>query len=123
MRNKCLAEYIVKTEHSPSSSDVPAAGPSSISLDYARRPRRDIAITYIIPDSDDEMIADEEEDDVMKEVYTIVKRRKAESNLQKWIKHLTPLLREEQRKVNTQELPYQVRISNIERSTKKKGRL
>ena len=67
---------------------------------WARTPPAKKPKTVAIPDSDDEMIAGEEEDVVMKEVQTITQQRKAESNLQKWIKHLTPLLKEEQRKVN-----------------------
>lgn len=44
------------------------------------------------------MIADDN-DDVVREVKVIAKKRKVESNLQKWIKNLDLLLKEEQRKV------------------------
>jgi hypothetical protein len=44
------------------------------------------------------MIADEG-DDALREVKVIAKKRRVESNLQKWIKNLTLLLKDEQRKV------------------------
>ena len=52
--------------------------------------------SYVIPDSDDEDIAGEGEDE---SVRRFAKKRKAETNMQRWIKQLDVLLKEEQRKV------------------------
>ncbi len=103
-----VTEYTVKTESSPtppttqlgSSSAVTAANLPAVTKGK-KRPRRSATSStksYIVPDSDDEMIADDA-DVVMHEVHAIAKRRKVESNLQKWIKHLSVLLKEEQKKV------------------------
>jgi len=101
---KMVSEYTVKSETSPTPTAV-AEGRLGISSASAspsprRRPRRSATssgVSYLVPDSDDEMIADDV-DDVMREVKIIAKKRKVESNLQKWIKNLTVLLKEEQRK-------------------------
>ncbi|KAI0947141.1 hypothetical protein AcV7_009642 [Taiwanofungus camphoratus] len=76
----------------------PLPGPSSskprISPRGKRRPRRSAAASvksYVVPDSDDEEIAGGKSDDH-------VKKRRVESNLQRWIKHLTLLYKEEQKK-------------------------
>ncbi|KAF7982917.1 hypothetical protein HWV62_25194 [Athelia sp. TMB] len=64
-----------------------------------RRPRRSVASgirSYAVPDSDDEDIADVEE--MTSAMQSIAKRRKVETNLQRWIKELSVLLKEEQRK-------------------------
>jgi hypothetical protein len=64
------------------------------------RPKRMAAATvrsYAIPDSDDEDIANDEEKTMA--MHSNVKKRKVESNLQRWIKELSVLLKEEQRKV------------------------
>jgi len=69
-----------------------------------KRPRRSATSTvksYLVPDSDDESILDEHKPDSM----TLAKfkeagKRKAESNLQRWIKHLTALQKEELKKVS-----------------------
>lgn len=66
-----------------------------------KRPRRTVASaapSYVVPDSDDEAIAEE---DVNLD-YSQKKNKgkaKAESSLQVWIKHLTTLLKEEEKKV------------------------
>lgn len=69
-----------------------------------KRPRRTAACaapSYVVPDSDDEAIAEE---DVNYEYQTQRKKgkgkAKAESSLQVWIKHLTALLKEEEKKVS-----------------------
>ena len=98
---KMVSEYTVKSETSPTPptpEDVVA--PSISSSSSSRRPRRSAvsSISYVVPDSDDEAIADDG-DEIMHEVKVIAKKRKVESNLQKWIKHLTALLKDEQRKV------------------------
>lgn len=66
-----------------------------------KRPRRSAAETvrsYAVPDSDDEDIAGEVDEKDLK-VHLNAKKRKVESNLQRWIKELSVLLKEEQRKV------------------------
>lgn len=59
-----------------------------------KRPRRNATnhSSYVVPDSDDDIIAGEED------VYK--RPRMVESNMQKWIFHLSELLKEEQRKVS-----------------------
>ena len=102
---KMVSEYSVKAETSPTPSLPEASAEASLSTassssGSSRRPRRSAAstISYVVPDSDDEAIADDA-DEIMHEVKVIAKKRKVESNLQKWIKHLTALLKDEQRKV------------------------
>ena len=50
-----------------------------------------------MPDSDDEEIIDID-DVATKQTSVQAKKRKEESNMQKWIKHLSTLLKEEQRR-------------------------
>jgi hypothetical protein len=67
-----------------------------------RRPRRSAATvtSYAIPDSDDEAIVEDDDDNAVVVLMTMqAKKRKVESNLQRWIKHLSVLLVEEQKKV------------------------
>ena len=70
-----------------------------------KRPRRSAASTvksYLVPDSDDESILDEQKPDAMSWAKSKeAGKRKAESNLQRWIKHLTALQKEELKKVNS----------------------
>jgi hypothetical protein len=69
-----------------------------------KRPRRSAASavkSYLVPDSDDESILDEQKPDSMSWVKSKeAGKRKAESNLQRWIKHLTALQKEELKKVS-----------------------
>ena len=69
-----------------------------------KRPRRSVASTvksYLVPDSDDESILDEHKpDSVSLAKSKEAGKRKAESNLQRWIKHLTVLQKEELKKVS-----------------------
>lgn len=69
-----------------------------------KRPRRSAASSvksYLVPDSDDESILDEQKPDgVSLAQSTEAGKRKAESNLQRWIKHLTVLQKEELKKVS-----------------------
>lgn len=88
------------------------AGPSKavkvekVSMSPARgrkRLRRSAATSvksYAVPDSDDEAIVDEKPDYLGWEDSKSAKRKKVESNLQRWIKHLTVLQKEEQKKVS-----------------------
>lgn len=77
-----------------------------------KRPRRSAASSvksYLVPDSDDESILDEHKPDGMLLAQSAeAGKRKAESNLQRWIKHLTVLQKEELKKVSDREfnLPF-----------------
>ncbi|CDO71468.1 hypothetical protein BN946_scf184909.g62 [Trametes cinnabarina] len=111
----------VKWETSPTpgpstlSASGPVAGPSTprqrtASLSMSphqqqqqvqgkKRPRRSVANavkSYVVPDSDDEMIADGRDDLLVR----FAKTRREETNLQRWIKHLAVILKEEQKKYN-----------------------
>ncbi|OBZ71375.1 hypothetical protein A0H81_08367 [Grifola frondosa] len=99
-RARVKTEDAVKTESNPT-PEPPLAGPSSCpaksNLRGRKRPRRStttIVKSYVVPDSDDEEIADVQDELVQKHAKT----RKVESNLQRWIKHLAILLKEEQKK-------------------------
>ena len=68
-----------------------------------KRPRRSAASTvksYLVPDSDDESILDEHKPDSVS-LTKEAGKKKAESNLQRWIKHLTGLQKEELKKVSS----------------------
>jgi hypothetical protein len=85
----------VSTQAGPSK---PQASPRS----SKRRPRRSAAAvtSYVIPDSDDEAIVEDDDDNAVVVLMTMqANKRKVESNLQRWIKHLSILLAEEQKKV------------------------
>ena len=111
------ARHAVKSEASPtpgpstagpsrlaegsSGSAASGAGSGAGSGSSKKRPRRSVATSvksYVIPDSDDEDIAGEGEDE---SVRRFAKKRKAETNMQRWIKQLDVLLKEEQRKVRS----------------------
>lgn len=69
-----------------------------------RRPRRSAAASvksYVVPDSDDEAIADDKMyiDTSFRKLVKEVKEQPAETHLQQWIKHLAALVKEEQKKV------------------------
>jgi len=111
IRIRMVSEYSVKKEETPGPSVIPTASSSSSAAFEAtpsspgpsnprKRPRRNAASSaknYVVPDSDDDEIADEN-DEMVQCVHAHVKQRKEESNLQKWIKHLSVLLKEEQKK-------------------------
>ena len=66
-----------------------------------RRPRRSAAASvksYVVPDSDDEAIADDKMY-IDTSFRKLVKEQPAETHLQQWIKHLAALVKEEQKKV------------------------
>ncbi|KAI0720494.1 hypothetical protein C8T65DRAFT_633184 [Cerioporus squamosus] len=103
------ARQAVKSEASPTPGPS-TAGPSrlaesssSSALDSSsnkKRPRRSVATSaksYVVPDSDDEDIVIESESESLRR---FAKKRKAETNMQRWIKQLDILLKEEQRKYN-----------------------
>ena len=79
-------------------SDAPSGGSSGPARNSRKRPRRSAAIarSYVIPDSDDDSIAEGGRDVITSD---FAKTRRCETNLQRWIKHLSLLLKEEQRKV------------------------
>lgn len=94
----------VKIEQGTTPTALRITGPSSSQLlpVLKKRPRRSTASStklYVVPDSDDDMIMDDS-DRIVLEANRSSKKRKFETNLQKWIKHLTALLQQEQRKVS-----------------------
>ncbi|KAM5535030.1 hypothetical protein V8D89_011258 [Ganoderma adspersum] len=113
------SEQAVKCEASPTPGpSTVTAGPSSASSRRAeasgsgsgsgsgqggsskKRPRRSVASavkSYVVPDSDDEDIVMEGEDESLQK---FAKKRRQESNMQRWIKQLTVLYKDEQRKYN-----------------------
>ncbi|KAF9220958.1 hypothetical protein BS17DRAFT_786268 [Gyrodon lividus] len=80
-------------------TQLPSGNPPRVTR---RRPRRSASATvasYVIPDSDDEAIVEDDGENAMVALLSMqAKKRKVESNLQRWIKHLSILLVEEQRK-------------------------
>ncbi|KIM89376.1 hypothetical protein PILCRDRAFT_813299 [Piloderma croceum F 1598] len=87
----------VKTE--VAQSPVPSTSNKAKLDKEIRRPRRTTAATiksYTVPDSDDDDIAEEAE--TAWAMHVDAKKRKVESKLQRWIKELSVLLKEEQRK-------------------------
>ncbi|KAI5986146.1 hypothetical protein EDD15DRAFT_2389952 [Pisolithus albus] len=96
----------VKKETSPTtvSHSLCQADPSSSTPPRTsrKRPRRSTVVvftSYVIPDSDDEAIVESDDENAMLTLMTMqAKKRRVESNLQRWIKHLSALLTEEQRK-------------------------
>lgn len=88
----------VKTPELESNTDASLVMPS-----YPRkRPRRSVASaapSYVVPDSDDEAIAEENANHEYSSQRKGKGKLKVESNLQVWIKHLTALLKEEENKV------------------------
>ncbi|KAF8133652.1 hypothetical protein EV363DRAFT_927496 [Boletus edulis] len=99
---------VIKKETSPPSlsrsschAEPPTPPQASPSRTSRRRPRRSAATTvtsYIVPDSDDEAIVEDDENAMTALLSMQAKKRKVESNLQRWIKHLSALLVDEQRK-------------------------
>ncbi|KAF7797419.1 hypothetical protein EIP86_008614 [Pleurotus ostreatoroseus] len=109
IRIKAVTEYTVKAECSPG----PSTPRDSEDQDAKLRPRRhpDSSINYYVPDSDDEMIAEDEgEEELKQELSALVKKRKDESNLQKWIKHLTTIYKEEQKKYSEKKKALQASV-------------
>jgi len=100
-----LATSTTSPFSSPSSFSA-APGPSTLKVEHMtmkgrKRLRRSAASTvksYVVPDSDDEAIVDEKPDVYPWGEVKKAKQRKVESNLQRWIKHLTSLQKEEQKK-------------------------
>ncbi|KZT25395.1 hypothetical protein NEOLEDRAFT_1156310 [Neolentinus lepideus HHB14362 ss-1] len=96
----------VKTEStSHSMASIPAAGSNRGEGSRGKkRPRRSAAASvksYAIPDSDDETIA-EEDATISRAMKAQAKKKKFESNLQQWIKHLSVILKEEKKKYKEQ---------------------
>ncbi|KIP08106.1 hypothetical protein PHLGIDRAFT_127240 [Phlebiopsis gigantea 11061_1 CR5-6] len=102
----------VKTEKAPSPVGVasfgvagPSTPPQTPSAAPKKRPRRSTASSeakkYLVPDSDDELIVDEC-DKLVYEANCFARKRRAESELQLWVKHLAALLLTEQRKLKEQ---------------------
>ncbi|KAK0464542.1 uncharacterized protein EV420DRAFT_1618363 [Desarmillaria tabescens] len=96
---KLYSKVEVKKESSPAnipvSSMTPERDPASGPPRGRKRPRRITAVTvrsYVVPGSDDEAIAVEDDED-----YDM-KMKQAEGNLRLWVKHLGELLKTEQAK-------------------------
>ncbi|RDX53321.1 hypothetical protein OH76DRAFT_1479779 [Lentinus brumalis] len=100
------ARQAVKSEASPTPGPS-TAGPSRLAESSSssasgsgssiKRPRRSVASSvksYVVPDSDDEDLSVESESESERRSA----KRKAETNMQRWIKQLDILLKEEQRK-------------------------
>lgn len=91
-----------ETSPTPAPPSSAGAGPSTLAktegVPASKRPRRSVATSvksYVVPDSDDEGIADGRDDSLQR----FAKKRRAESNMQRWIKHLAIMLKDEQKKV------------------------
>ena len=98
--------HFVVPMSSATSLEFPIQKKSSASPSRGKkRPRRSAASTvksYLVPDSDDESILDEHKPDSMSLTKSKeAGKKKAESNLQRWIKHLTALQKEELKKVSS----------------------
>ncbi|KAH9950579.1 hypothetical protein B0H21DRAFT_722324 [Amylocystis lapponica] len=98
VKTECLvrAEASLEPTIAPPIAVPPVEPSSSKPRATRKRPLRSTAMkkSYAIPDSDDEAIA------VDGKVDEIAKKRRIEENIQRWIKHLTLLLKEEQKKYN-----------------------
>lgn len=115
----------VKVKSKETSPTIPRfstqAGPSRVQVSpraSKRRPRRSAAavMSYVIPDSDDEAIVEDDDENAVVVLMTMqAKKRKVESNLQRWIKHLSVLLAEEQKK-------YKEKRKRLEKSAPSDGR-
>ncbi|KAK7689999.1 hypothetical protein QCA50_006641 [Cerrena zonata] len=100
---KLVSSYSIKSEATPGPSRLhtPISSPVGPSRGQ-KRPRRSVAApvkSYVVPDSDDDEIVDAD-DAMIKQTSVQARKRKEESNMQKWIKHLSVLLKEEQKKFN-----------------------
>jgi hypothetical protein len=96
VKSKTRVKTEVKIELDDVGLSASTSGPSAAR--GRKRPRRSAASSiksYAEPDSDDAMEGMEDE---YQDLRT-TKNKKVESNLQKWIKHLTILQKEEQKKV------------------------
>ncbi|KAG1785964.1 uncharacterized protein HD556DRAFT_1434905 [Suillus plorans] len=115
----------VKVKSKETSPTIPRlstqAGPSKVQVSpraTKRRPRRSAAavMSYVIPDSDDEAIVEDDDENAVVVLMTMqAKKRKVESNLQRWVKHLSVLLAEEQKK-------YKEKRKRLEKSAPSEGR-
>lgn len=115
--NQPAIPSVASSSRRASSSRIPAEKSPN-----KKRPRRSVASgvrSYAVPDSDDEDIADVEE--MTSAMQNIAKRRKVETNLQRWIKELSVLLKDENRKVRWCRRCH-VGRADIVYSIKKRGR-
>ncbi|KAI0335899.1 hypothetical protein GY45DRAFT_1267365 [Cubamyces sp. BRFM 1775] len=99
---KRAARKAARAASAAGSGSAAVAGPSTPSPPAKKRPRRSVASavkSYVVPDSDDEAIADGR-DESHQHLQRFAKKRRAETNMQRWIKHLALLLKEEQKKYN-----------------------
>ncbi|KAF8158160.1 hypothetical protein B0H34DRAFT_443560 [Crassisporium funariophilum] len=93
-----LSKQKVKVENPP--NRLPSASPTGSSSNRGKkRPRRSAAVTvrsYAVPDSDDEAIVDSDSYFAIDDQED--KKKRKETSLQLWIKHLSELLKAETRK-------------------------
>ncbi|KAI0372164.1 hypothetical protein BV20DRAFT_1050929 [Pilatotrama ljubarskyi] len=101
-KTRTRSEQVIKCETSPTPGPSTAGVSRQVEVSPVqakKRPRRSVASgvkSYVVPDSDDEGIADGRDDSLQR----FAKKRRAESNMQRWIKHLAMLLKDEQKKYN-----------------------
>ncbi|KIM65938.1 hypothetical protein SCLCIDRAFT_1211945 [Scleroderma citrinum Foug A] len=101
----------------PSRSASFASTSPRISRRRSRRSTTAMTTSYVIPDSDDERIVEDDDENAMMALMSMqAKKRRVESNLQRWIKHLSALLTEEQRK-------YKEKRRRLEKATPADGKL
>lgn len=95
VKSESPSSFIASTSSSPSKAHSPRG---------RKRPRRSAAASvksYVVPDSDDEAIA-EQDATISRALKVQAKKKKVESNLQQWIKHLSIILGEEKKKYKEQ---------------------
>lgn len=97
---RAIKTEVTSTSFSTSRSRTKSDASSLLSSRGRKRPRRAATTirSYVVPDSDDDMLDDDEPMEFTAQEHE--KRTKTEeSSLQKWVKHLGNLVKEEQRKV------------------------
>ncbi|KAF8231714.1 hypothetical protein L208DRAFT_1423428 [Tricholoma matsutake] len=96
---RAIKTEVTSTSFSTSRSRTKSDASSLLSSRGRKRPRRAATTirSYVVPDSDDDMLDDDEPMEFTAQEHE--KRTKTEeSSLQKWVKHLGNLVKEEQRK-------------------------
>ena len=96
------AKHEVKVEAEAMSNMLLSSSPTSVPPVNRgkKRPRRSAVVqSYAVPGSDDEAIADEDGPDNCFRINDQDRKKRKETNLQLWIKHLNDVLKSETRKV------------------------
>jgi hypothetical protein len=100
-KSRVVKAEVTSTSVSTSSRSRPKSDASSPLTSRGRKRPRRAATTirsYAVPDSDDDMVDDDSAEFTAQEHDK--KPKTEESSLQKWVKHLGNLVKEEQRKVH-----------------------